>query len=99
MLSHILTKAKSALGSLCEFVGSQRWTIPWTRLVVYDVFVRTLMTYGAPFWAPQYLQGAFEPCTRTPLVQLALTYRQGLRTLLHIPRDIQVEILYILTLR
>jgi hypothetical protein len=28
-----------------------------------------------------------------------VTYRQGLRTLLHIQRDIRVEILYILTLR
>jgi hypothetical protein len=99
MLSHTITKAKSALGSLCEFVGSQRWTVPWTRLVLYDVFVRTVMMYGAPAWAPQYLEGASAPNTRTPLGQLSVTYRQGLRTLLHIPRDIRVEALYVLTLR
>jgi hypothetical protein len=40
-----------------------------------------------------------DPNTRTPLGQLAVVYRQGLRVLLRIPVDIRVELIYILTLR
>lgn len=38
---HIVQRARSSFGALCEFVGTQRWTVPWTRLVLYDVYVRT----------------------------------------------------------
>jgi hypothetical protein len=56
--------------------------VPWTRLVLYDVYVRTLLTYGAPVWTPHYLDGVADPQSRTPLGQLAVRYRQGLRALL-----------------
>ena len=49
--------------------------MPWTRLVLYDVYVRTLMTYGAAVWTPQFLEGLDEAHTRSPLGQLAVLYR------------------------
>jgi hypothetical protein len=67
IVADLLSRASGALGMLCEFIGTQRWTVPWTRLVLYDVYVRTLLTYGAPIWTPHYLAGVADPQSRTPL--------------------------------
>ena len=99
MKGAIICKAKGALGVLCEFVGTQQWNVPWTRLVLYDVYVRTLMTYGAAVWTPGYLEGFDEAHTRSPLGQLAVVYRQGIRVLPALSVDIRMELVYILTLR
>ena len=57
------------------------------------------MTYGAAVWTPQFLEGLDEAHTRSPLGQLAVLYRQGLRVLLALSVDIRMELVYILTLR
>jgi hypothetical protein len=74
-VTDLISRASRALGVLCEFIGTQRWTVPWTRLVLFDVYVRTLLTYGAPIWTPSYLGDLTDPRDRTPLGQLAVKYR------------------------
>lgn len=64
-----------------------------------DVFVRTILTYGAAAWAPRYLDRDQDSDTRGPLGRLAVVYRQCMRTLLGVPVEVRVEVLYILTLR
>lgn len=64
-----------------------------------DVFVRTLLTYGAPVWAPLELAEVEESDTRRPLGRLAVVYRQSLRALLGVPGDVRTEVLYVLSLR
>jgi len=99
MVQAMANRARQALGALCEFVGTQQWRVPWTRLVLLDVFVRTLLTYGASVWAPHYLGDLDDSRTRSPLGELAGIYRRGLKTLLGAPHDTRMEVLYILSLR
>ncbi len=56
MMSDIIRRAHIAYARLCEYVGTMGWTSPWTRLVIYDVFVRSTMTFAAPVWAPPGLR-------------------------------------------
>ena len=60
-------QACRSFGALCEFVGSQGWTTPWTRLVLHDVYVRTHMTFAAATWAPHYLRSHGAADRATPL--------------------------------
>ncbi len=56
MMADIIRRAHIAFARLCEYVGTMGWTSPWTRLVIYDVFVRATMTFAAPVWAPPGLR-------------------------------------------
>jgi hypothetical protein len=98
-LLHALGKARGGFTQLCEWVGSQKWTTPWTRLLLHDVFVRTHMTFGAPVWAPRYLRAAAAAPRDGPLGVLAAQYRRGLRVMAGAPLELRVELLYVATLR
>ena len=50
MVEHRLGKARGAFATLCEFVGVQRWGLPWMRLVLFDVYVTTHLLFGAAVW-------------------------------------------------
>jgi hypothetical protein len=78
-----LMAARGSLARLCEFLGVQQWSTPWTRLVLYDVYVRTQMTFAAPVCDPAYLSRGLGLSGRGPLQDLAVQYRRGLRLLLH----------------
>ena len=52
LVEDMVGRARRAFGGLCEFLGTQRWRVPWTRLVLFDIYVRSLMTFGAAVWAP-----------------------------------------------
>ena len=58
MISFLLTKAKRVFFWLLKFVTTQHWTAPHTRLVLLNVYVRTLLQFGAPVWAPDLLDVA-----------------------------------------
>ena len=99
IVSTLATRATRAFGGLCDFVGAHRWSTPWTLLLLLDVYVRTLLTYGAAVWTPGLLGPMGDSSPTSPLGPLATIYRQCIRTLLRIPRDIRMEVIYILTLR
>ena len=53
---------------MCEYIGTQGWTIPWTNLNLYGALVRSNLLFGAPAWAPKHLlanHGASDPQLRT----------------------------------
>ena len=99
IVSALATRATRAFGGLCDFVGTHRWSTPWTLLLLLDVYVRTLLTYGAAVWTPGLLGPMGDSPPTSPIGPLATIYRQCIRTLLRIPRDIRMDIIYILTLR
>ena len=101
MIAHRLAAARGAFVKLCEFLGVQQWSCPWTRLLMYDTFVRTQLTFGAALWAPKALRGglALGVSRRTVLTPLTLHYQAGLRTMLALPVDTCLEILYAVSLR
>jgi hypothetical protein len=55
MLACLLSKARKVFYWLLRFVCTQRWNTPYTRLVLLNVYVRTIMQFGAPVWAPEHL--------------------------------------------
>lgn len=98
MVQDVATRASAALYRLCEYVGTLGWRTPWTRLVLYDVYVRTVLLFAAPVWAPGGLQSSFpeEPPLLRPL---GVLYRRGLRLLVDVPIDTRTSVLYTVTCR
>jgi hypothetical protein len=43
-------KSRQAWAALSDFVRKSGWQTPGTRLLLLDVLVRSIMTYGAPVW-------------------------------------------------
>ena len=85
--------------TLYDFLATQGWTVPWTRLVLFGVYVRTHLTFGAATWCPAYLHPGAIAQGHTPLCQLAVEHRRALRTLTQSPADIRSSILFIATLQ
>ena len=98
VLASIHQRAAVALAKLCEVVGALKWDTPWTRLVLFDVYVRSCLTFGAPVWAPQALRDHY-PRPAPALEQLSVLHRRGLRLLTGIPVDIRVAVLHAATCR
>lgn len=97
--AHQLQAAKGSFARLCTYLGTQGWTLIWTRLVLYEVYVRTHLTFGAPTWAAAYLRRGEISSDRGPLGLLSITYRQGLRTMTGLDGYTRGAVLYIVTLR
>jgi hypothetical protein len=71
----------------------------WTRLVLYDVMVRTHLTFAAPTWAPTYLKVGEVAPRGTPLGALAGLHRQGLRVLAGVGHQVRTEVLFVALVR
>ena len=79
---------------MCDYIGTQCWTIPWTNLTLLDALVRSNLAFGAPVWAPKHLSarpGALNPQLNT----LEVFYCLCLHTLLATSPDLRNSILYI----
>ena len=94
-------QAQGALSNLCEFLGVQKWGVPWTRLLLHDVYVRTQMTFGAALWAcrtlAQGLQLGAGHCNA--LTPLMLLHQRGLRMLMGLPGDTRLEVIFTVAAR
>ena len=67
----------------------------WTRLVLFDVMVRTHLTFAAATWAPAYLRlGEMAP-RGTPLGALSALHRRGLRVLAGVDIQVRVEVMLV----
>ena len=95
----LLKAARGSLGALCTHVGTQGWRTVWTRLVLYDVMVRTHLTFAAPVWAPTYLRLGEVAPRGTPLGALAGLHRQGLHVLAGIGQQVRVEVMFVALVR
>lgn len=74
------------------------WRVPWTRLVLFDVYVRSTLLFAAPVWAPGELAYTF-PHETQGLRPLGLLYRRGLRLLANVPIDTRISVLHTVTCR
>ena len=48
-----------------------KWCVPWTKLVLFEVYVRSHMTFAAATWVPAYLEMGQWAARDTPLGILA----------------------------
>jgi hypothetical protein len=95
----LLTAARGSLAALCTHVGVQGWRTVWTRLVLFDVMVRTHLTFAAATWAPAYLRlGEMAP-RGTPLGALSALHRRGLRVLAGVDIQVRVEVMLVALVR
>ena len=71
MVQEILRKGRQVFMWLASFVQQHGWNTPHTRLVLFDIYVRSVLQYGCPVWAPQLLlhpMGTEVPALRPLLV-------------------------------
>jgi hypothetical protein len=62
-------------------------------LVLFDVYVRSCLTFAAPVWAPLALVKAF-PGEASGLSSLHVLHRRGLRAMMGAPHDVRNAVLY-----
>lgn len=55
MISKIMDKARKCFAWLVAFVNSNGWKCPNLRLVLFDVYVRSILQYGVNVWGPRLL--------------------------------------------
>jgi hypothetical protein len=55
MLKGILEKSRKSMYWMVRFIANHQWTMPHTRLVLMDVFVRSVMQFACPVWSPALL--------------------------------------------
>ena len=70
MIEHTIVKARKVFYWLLRFLASNAWNTPHTRLVLFNVYVRTILQFGAPVWAPSLLDfhSASEHAVLRPLL-------------------------------
>ena len=55
MVKHTLMKAKRSFGWLLSTIKSNGWTNLNLKLVLFEVYVRSLLQYGCVVWSPKFL--------------------------------------------
>jgi hypothetical protein len=66
--------------------------------VLFDVYVRSCLTFAAPVWSPQALAGVF-PRESQDLHCLHVLHRRGLRAMLGVARDVRNSVLHAVACR
>ena len=96
MVGRVTAKAKKCMMWLLNFVRQNKWNHPHMRCVLSDVFVRSVMQFGAPVWAIAYMDRKVGDEHRVvqPLYTL---HRQLLRALLGVDKRIPNYCLYVIS--
>jgi hypothetical protein len=55
MIEQQTIKARQAFYWLLRFVTTHAWNTPHTRMVLLNVYVRSLLQFGSPVWGPHVL--------------------------------------------
>ncbi len=93
MITFIVDKARRVFFWLLRFVTTQKWNVPHTRLVLLNVYVRTLLQYGAPVWAPEHLDTSLTS-EHHLLRSLFVQQRRCIRALLGVDSRLHNALLY-----
>jgi hypothetical protein len=93
MLTTMLDKARRVYYWMLKFVTTQRWNTPHTRMVLLNVYVRTILQFGAPVWAPQYLHLSLAS-EHTVLKPVFVAQRRYIRSLLRMDARLHNVLLY-----
>ena len=59
MLNRVITKSRNAMYWLINFLQATRWSLPSMRLVLMDVYVRSVMQFGCAVWYPPIMKHDF----------------------------------------
>jgi hypothetical protein len=54
MVKKITSKAKSAFAWLLNIVRYRTWNLSATRLVLLDVYMRSVLTFGVVIWGAHF---------------------------------------------
>lgn len=94
----VTRRSKGALAGLRTHLQQHGWRQGATRLLLHDVYVRSVLTYGSAIW------GVDMPPTsrrRPPasIRALEVVYNRGIRQLLGVSRNVRLEILHAVAAR
>ena len=67
--------------------------------MLFDVYVRTHMTFAASIWVPEFLRVGAPTPAGSPLGCMTAYYRWGLRTLLGLHYTVRTTVIYVVTVR
>ena len=56
MLNRVITKSRGAMYWLVHFLQATRWNLPSMRLLLMDVYVRSVMQFGCVVWFPAVMK-------------------------------------------
>lgn len=56
MVQGNIAKGRKAFGWLHGFVKQNGWTHPHMRMVLLDVYVRSVLAFGCPIWGPKLVK-------------------------------------------
>ena len=83
MISRLLERSRKCFGWLIQFLTVNGWKHPHLCMVLFDVYVRSIISYGSSVWGPRLLVHG----TEHALLQPVLAYhRKCTRTLLGLDR-------------
>lgn len=55
MINNMMEKARKVFHWLVSFLNQNGWQHPNLRLVLYDVYVRSVLQFGCNIWCPKLL--------------------------------------------
>ena len=93
-----LVAVRKAWGRLMGFLVSRGWRDRATRLLLFEVFVRSCLLYGAGVWGVALLP-ASGSLREDMTGQFGVFYRRCLRALLGVHGHLRSEIVYVLSAR
>ncbi len=96
MISKVLEKAKKSLGWLITFVNNNGWGSPNLRLVLFDIYVRSILQFGVNVWGPRLLRGGMEHAYIQPML---VQQRRAMRVLLGLPKRLHNCLVYAICAR
>ena len=94
----VARRAKAAMAALRTFLRQHGWRQGATRLVLFDVYVRSVLLYGCVVWGVDISPTAAQRAPAS-IRQLEVMYQSGLRQLLGVHRDVRIDVLLILAVR
>lgn len=82
-----------------RFVNNNCWNNAYTRLILNDIYVRSVMQYAAPVWATMGIGSPHILDEHSHLKPLMTLYRQSLKMLLNLSARTPTLLLIIVSTR
>lgn len=98
MMTKTLDSARRAFKTLVDTITVKGWDVRATRLILLDVMVRSVLTFGCNVWASAAPEWVSYPETSL-FKAFEVFYRRALRRLAEVDRTVRNEVLYIVTAR
>ncbi len=96
MITRLVEKGRRCFGWLISFLNRNGWRHPHLRLVLFDVYVHSILQFGCSVWGPRLLVNGIEHSLILPLLAY---HRKCIRALLGLDRRTHNCLVYILSAR